>query len=461
MTNNPDIIKKAKKYVRRYKIWNSITIILILAVFSFITVFNKIIGALFLIAFLILWDRIGLGFLYRVCIQSVLIDKIDPETYLAIMCHGKMNSPLALERVSGEYYLGNYKTVMDICQSKLNDPEIPEEYHFYYLIDMANVYFDLGDTDNLRNVCERYEESIAKKNPKLQNQIRKRFFRMTFYDRYVNGKYDECENLIISKKPKKIQTYRALFIKARLAEIQGKTEEARGYYEILIKKGTHLNGGKLAKKYRMEMDGQETGDLFSSFDLSGESSEVIDIKESSKVSSRFSRSKKPYKILKTCFIYIVLIILFIFAYQSFSEQQDQMDPELYREEIRVLLEKNYDEVEVFDTFEPMKDGEIVDAMFLCKIKNFLLVGSVYYYEGEADMHYKEKAIHHISTLLNDDYVFVKQSFSCVTSDHYVNYILLTNEDDIPEEYYHLSAFELEEKTLYLVITDILPYENTQ
>ena len=143
---------------------------------------------------------------------------------------------------------------------KLDDPKTATRYKYHYLTYLANVYFDIGDDEKLRSVCEQYEIALAKEKTSKEANCRTRFARMTFYDLYLKQNIEACITWVNTPTPIKLTQYHRTLCKARLALMQGNAEEANEYYELLAKEAAHLNYGKLAIKQLAEQKNQEIDD---------------------------------------------------------------------------------------------------------------------------------------------------------------------------------------------------------
>ncbi len=253
MQNNPDIVQKAKRYVRRYKIWCVVMSTCTVLGYGAISLSGNVLWALVVSLSIIL---IGSPILFHQCILSILNKKLDADAYLATVYQGKFDTPSALWQLYGEYFCGHYQNVINICKMKSDDPRTPKRYQYHYLTYLANVYFDIEDNENLRKVCEQYELALAKEKPRRQAYCRTHFPRMLFYDLYLKQDVAACMAWINAPAPVILNQYHRTFCKARLALMQGKAEEAVGYYETLVKEASQLNYGKLAMKNLADMENE-------------------------------------------------------------------------------------------------------------------------------------------------------------------------------------------------------------
>ena len=274
MQNNPDVIQKAKHYLKRYKIWctilgTCITLGFYAAVLwgNFITIVLALVGCL--LAFLI-----GTPIVFSKCILSILNKKMDAETYLATVYQGNLDTPSATHQLYGEYYCGHYQNVISICKMKSDDQKTSNYNMYCYLTYLANVYFDIEDDENLQRICEQFEIALAKEEPKKQAYFRTRFPRMTFYDLYLKHDIEACIAWANTPTPTMLAQYHRNLCKARLALMQGNVDEANAYYEILAKEAAHLNYGKIAIKQLDKQTNQEVDDSLQTLIISDETANV-------------------------------------------------------------------------------------------------------------------------------------------------------------------------------------------
>lgn len=448
MQNNPDVIQKAKRYVKRYKIWCTIFGFCIVLGYCSVALQGNIIATLVALVVLLLIILIGSPIVFNKCILSILNKKLDADTYLATVYQGNFDTPAALWQLYGEYFCGHYQNVISICKLKLNDPKTANRYKYHYLTYLANVYFDIGDDENLRSVCEQYEIALAKEKPSKQANCRTRFPRMTFYNLYLKQNIDACITWVNTPTPIILNQYHRKLCKARLSLMQGNAEEANEYYEVLAKEAAHLNYGKLAIKQLAEQKNQEVDDSLQTLTVSDESADVTLYP---------ANRRKLRKIIGICLVAFILIYSAVGVLRVLdSEKKYEREMEAYRESIRVLVEQDYDGVAVIETFT-LKNGEdIIDTMFICKTDKDIIVGCTYVYDENPEQYYEKMTDISIASLSEDRSPLWYCSFPSKTSHNQIESYFYTVEADIPADYVHLSTFEINGQKVYYVITEIVP-----
>lgn len=254
MQNSQDTMKKAKKCINKYKLsclMLSISFALTFALLVFLfdsSLITKIIGFVFALLISGIIFVIGGPVVFNKCIVSIVSKDLDPDTYLSAIRIGNFDTVDATWQILGEYYCGNYNNVVSICKTKLEDPNMLKRYKYTYLTYLANVYFEVGDDENLRKVCEQFETYLSKEIEQKQPKFRKQFPRMTFYDLYLKNDIDACFKWLSAPTPLKLNQAHRSYSKAKLLYMQGKKDEARSYCEKLAQELPQTNYGKLSIK---------------------------------------------------------------------------------------------------------------------------------------------------------------------------------------------------------------------
>lgn len=449
MQNDLDVIQKAKMYIKRYTICCTVLGLSIVLGFWLSAMFGNVATMLSSLIAGLLLIFIGSSIIFNKCVASVLNKKLDAETYLAMISCGNLDTPAAIWQLYGEYFCGNYQNVVSICKMKLDDPKMAERYRYHYLTYLANVYFDIGDDENLRKVCEQYESALINEKPRKQARFRTYFSRMTFYGFYLNQNIEACMDWINKPAPMLITQYNRTFCKARLALMQGNTAEADKYFEALAKEAPQLNYGKLATNRLSAENPQTLEDRPSTFVISDEPTEVT------LHPTNRRKLRKPLAVLA-----IVLILMYAVVgilRDLDAKEKYEREIESYRESIRVLVEEDYDGVKILDTFT-LKNGEdIIDTMFICQTEKEIIVGCTYVYSDDpTKQYYKTMAYISVESLSEDRSPLWYWSFPSKTSHNQIESYFYTVKADVPADYVYLSSFEINGQKVYYVITEIIP-----
>ena len=362
---------------------------------------------------------------------------------------GKLDAPDSVHQINGEYLCGNYQNVISLCEMKMADPNISKDTKYAYLLYLANVYFDIGDDENLRKICECFNAKLSSEEPKVQKNIRATLSRMELYNSYANNDMDGCIRMMNEPFPHPSLQYFRNFFRARLALIQGNMEQARKYYQDLSENAQRSNYKKLAAKLLTKLENSEASDYTLTLaEVEGDQPAELEL--------CYAAPKRNWLKLTIDFIVSAIIILSI----AIPLTNIRLDRE-HREDIRVLVEEDHDDVVILDTFTLKNGKEIVEDMFICQTDSEIILGCVYVYEDETQLYYDNIYDFSLSHICKGKQFFAYCSFPAEISDNQVNCSFWTVKEKVPTEYIHLSEFEVNGKTVYFVVTDITPYTSAE
>lgn len=439
-----DVNAKAKKQIRLFRIsyvlWTISVLVfaLIGAGYARVKGYIAILILIYIAGFVLL--RLGNVFLSQRCFLDVLTRKLDADAFLAILRQSRLDTPAALWQIVGEYYCGNYHNALRICTQKLEEQQTPSRASYQYISLLANVYFDIGDWEKLTQICQRFEEDLAKEGPAKQKKYRKAFRRMTMYQSFVKQDMDACRQYLEAKASTPIQEHAKTFCKARIALLQGDEETAQIHLKALSQAVPQLNFGKLALQLLAQL---EDGTC---------SQEVLIVEDTGAVELYTIKNyAQRQKIRKGILIVCCVIILCNIAMLS-----QVQEPAFWRD-IRVLVEQDYDDVVIHDIFTLQKGEEVVDTMFICQTDDSILVGCLYRYGGEETMYYKEQIKLPFGVLIEEKSPVYQGVFASKTSANLIYASVYTNVIDLPEtEVCHVSSFFVGDLPVYFVVTEIEP-----
>ena len=152
MNNSPLLIKKAKKRVARHVISSAVLSVLLIAAYVAISMTDFPYAALIALAIFVPIVGVCGTLLFKVNILSILHRDLDPALFLEVMRRGKLHRPDAMWQIYGEYFHGSYRNAVAVCKMMLSDPKCSKNSKYSYMGYLANVYFDLGDRDALRDI---------------------------------------------------------------------------------------------------------------------------------------------------------------------------------------------------------------------------------------------------------------------------------------------------------------------
>jgi hypothetical protein len=275
---------------------------------------------------------------------------------------------------------------------------------------------------------------------------------MTFYDFYLKQNIDACVTWVNTPSPITLNQYHRKLCKARIALMQGNTEEANEYYEALAKEAPHLNYGKLAIKQLAEQKNQEIDDSLQTLTI---------LDEAANVTLYPAKRQKLRKIIGICLIVFVAIIYFAIGILGVINSDKNGDGKsdaynAYLENVRMLVEEDYDNVVMLGAFNLKNGEENIDAMFVCRTDEKIIVGCLYTYDGDSQQYYEKMTDISIASLSEDRSPLWYCSFPSKTSHNQIESYFYTVEADVPDNYLHLSTFEINGQKVYYVITEIVP-----
>ena len=439
MQISPEATKKAKKIYRKYVFARIATLFAMGILVGFAAVSHSIPIMIFVPIFAILVAVIIISILARVLIFKTGTHKLDPEAYLATVYHYKFDNSSSTWQIFGEYIFGNYKNVISICKRKLCDKVAEKRYKCSYLAYLANVYFDVGDDERLEEVCASFEVCISSKKPRAQAKSRIKYPYMAFFRMYLNRQFDDCAKWLGTAPTYPLDKYRRLYLKARLALIQENSEEANGYFEQLASEVPQLNFGKLAAKHLCEANNQDTA-AYEQLQTSDDSSAVLIVSDGKKRGLSLA-------------VFICSAILLTFM--IFDSVSKEIEYSSFVEEVRVLVEQDYDGVTVCDVANLTKGVDHIDTIFVCTTDEYILVGCLYTYLGESELRYEVFKELPIASLSDENSPLLRCQYHAKTSDNTVDSCFYINKSKLPSEYYYLSKFEVKGQTVYYVVSDII------
>ncbi len=143
--------------------------------------------------FYIISSRLIMRFLYRKYIASVLLVDNNPQKYLNLFKLGKFYSKTHFELINTLIHCGKYNNAINICEKMLRTNKT-RKYKYFYLYFIAKCYFRIDDLENLKIICDRFENELETENK--QDVIRKRYPFFEFCQAYINCDYLFCKNYV-------------------------------------------------------------------------------------------------------------------------------------------------------------------------------------------------------------------------------------------------------------------------
>ncbi len=456
-------MKTAKQYIQKYRVLSlALTIVLL----SLIPVVYFSIKS-YTVALLCYIAICAVGFfakriITRKVLLSVLVDDLNAPLFRQIVRRGKF----AGVQLLSEYYCGNFGNVVEICRKKLADPKAAKKGRYMYLGRLAAVYYLAGDDENLRAVCQEVEEYLKTEKPSVKRKQAAYINLFNFYNAYLNGDWETCEKLDARQVKTNLDRIAAAHSHARLALAKGEIERAKELFEEARQApnlcyATYANEGLRAI---------EEGTPY------GEGLEPLAVTEDfyvmypTKVSGFFRRASI------VCFV-IAIILLWVSAAIEFEEirkaeqakeaqTQQGKEPDLkklnqlkqnreeyanHKEKIRLLVEEEYDNVEVLSSFNIKKDDDALDTLCVFKTDEDLVLATIYIHTGDENTYYYQVQATLPLSALEDPYMVRDFRFDCVTSDMTAAVRFCSNPVSFPAGALGYMSLDVNGKTVYFVL----------
>ena len=129
-------------------------------------------------------------------ISDVIVKDLDAPLYKELIHQMKIYRSDALFQIESELFNGNYENVLAICYRKLATEYYYDRFKYYYFAFLAKCYFSVGDDENLKDICERFRMCVESEKPKFGKKVRNKFLSFTFFDAYLKGDIDACEQYV-------------------------------------------------------------------------------------------------------------------------------------------------------------------------------------------------------------------------------------------------------------------------
>lgn len=444
------ITQKAKKLIKKYRVCVILIFLLTIILYVLTTFFIKNFF-LFPVTILLLFTTLFCCYIcFNKYIKGSLHNDLDGHLYREIIKQGKFFDSGALWQISGEYFSGNYENVIELCNRNLSNPKTAKKYSINYYLFLLNVYFDTGNDEKLSETLKIFDKCLLSIKKSKKKRLAYDLARVDYYRNYLIHDYDSCKKYVDADKTTNLEHLRSAFFKARILLCQKESEKAKVLFQYITETTDSLNYTKLSKNGLDSINKKIS--YKDTFDEIIPNKEVIIYKQSK--AKRILR-----KVVAVLFLISFLFTTIIYSYlfylnvkQVVFHLQYKKKIHEYNENIRVLVEEEYDEVEILHNFNLEYNGQIADSMFICKTDKSILFCSVYSYKNDKELHFDVKheiLISNLDTLYETpDYM----KFKCTTTNLHAYGYCYTNTEKLPDDYIHISTVTVNDKTLYFVIT---------
>lgn len=434
-------IKTAKQCLQAYRTFRLGYVIALVILFGGCTLLLYPVGAGYFLLVILSTILLSVGanlFSYQKWILAALTKDLDSSLYYEIVKTGKFYNNLAFEHLQAEFHAGNYNNAAAICYQKLADPKIAKKFSFVYLSFLAHMYFRTGDDVRLGEVCERIDALIAEQK-KISKNIKNWIAAIPFFQAYLRRDWATCE-AFWNNNPSKLeleQVTRSYSI-ARVALSVGENEKAKALFEEVVQKAPKLH---LSTHAAHALEAIEADRPY------GEGIEPISPTEN----FMLPVAPKNTKVI-TVLLWVMIMCIFLYAvYSKWEEKQWEREYEEYVEEIRLLVEENYDNVTVAQTFDPMYEDMIVDNMFVCEVDSGMILGAVYVCGDEYTLCYDTFVTIDRETLQSEEKLCMVTEFESATC--YINIVMgfYSKVEDVPEDAWGIYYATPHGRPLYIAL----------
>lgn len=401
----------------------------------------------------------------RKVILSVLMDDLNAPLFCRIVKKGKF----AGLQLWSEYYCGNFGNVVELCRKKLADPKAAKKGRYMYLGRLAAVYYAMGDSESLQTVCQEVEEYLKTEKPSVKSKQAAYIKLFDFYNAYLAGDWETCEKLEERQTKSNLDRMAWVNSHARLALAKGDVARAKELFEEVRKVPNLCYAACAEEGLRAIEEGTPYGEGVEPL----ASTEDFYVIYPSKIAGFFRRASI------VCFV-IAIILLWVSAGLELQErmeaerqeelqnqqkneldlekfeqlEQNREEYEQYKEKLRVLVEKDYDNVEVLSAFSIEKEGKIQDTMFLFKTDDSLCLATIYIYTGDKDTYYYQVQTTLPISAFEDPNLVRDFNFDCVTTNTTVSVRFCLKKTSFPTSGLGYLQITVSEKTVYLVLLSV-------
>jgi len=261
MVNN-DINNIITSCNRKFNIWLAVALII-----SFLILFlniNFILKILFAVCFFFITVVISSTVIKSKYINPILNNELNPQKYYIVICGTHNATKYAIDEMMVAYFMRDYNAVINICNLKIKDKKT-RNYKYIFIQYLARTYFDVGDYENLKATCERFESELSKvKNLKLAKKIRNAYENpIKYYESYLSADFKTCKEQykqliddanILKSKLAKIAAY---YLYAIACYKLGELDEAKAYFTVIVNEAPLLCYCETAKNYIFAIDNNQ------------------------------------------------------------------------------------------------------------------------------------------------------------------------------------------------------------
>lgn len=353
-------------------------------------------------------------------ILSILFNEMDAFKFRNVIFNAKHMSKDNVYMLMAALYSGDYQTLVNICVKKLHEKAMNKN-KYTYLVFLAHAYFQLRDDQKLAEVCTFFERLVSA--DKNKGVITKHFPSMNFYSCFLNKEYDKCK--IICNEETYLETsilqITGEFNYAVSCFNNGELQAAECCFKKIIEKAPKMHFCILSQNYLQEIEGNNKQT----------NSEILP--ENTSVLS----GKKKLQIRYTAIVlFFIILISASFGNLYITQKKD------FEYKLKNALSDVYAEYQIIENFELKKDGKKVDNICVVTTDEELIdVWLIKTNDKGESFHYFDA----IRGAIEDQYYCIKSA----TSDYYIGLQLYNNKAEIPEKYYKIVDFTMDNDEYYM------------
>lgn len=303
-------------------------------------------------------------FKFRKHILSIILDDLDAPLYREVLKQSKHGARNILWDIQSEFYIGNIRGAIDLCEAALKAGAIRKRDNRVALTFLAGWYFIGGDDEGVASVCRRYRELGAPKIKTKQTKLMAKIIEK--YESYLAGDYDEFLRPIDKKRKGALYPIADSFEEALINMKKGDTKSARVLFSAVAVSAENTVFGMIAKRAIDEIDRGGTYENAARTEFEPIDTDLI-------VSNYIEASKKSQKRRTIVFVICGLLLAYMLpsAIRNYISDVDTVVT-------HGVLDRLYGDVEILDTVRFWLNGEKTDKIFIADIGEGLIVGSKYW-----------------------------------------------------------------------------------
>lgn len=420
-----DIITSCNKKFNRCSAFALVISLLIL----FLSI-NIIVKILFAVCFFFIVIAMASTIIRNKYINPILNNELNPQKYYTVICGTHNATKYAIDEMLVSYFMRDYNAVINICNLKLKDKKI-RNYKYFYIQYLARTYFDLGDYENLKATCEKFESELSEvKNLKSAKKIRNAFGNpIKYYDSYLSADFKACkeqykrlidDSILLNNKLQKIAAY---YLYAIACYKLGELEEAKAYFTVIVNEAPLLCYCEIAKNYMHAIDNNQE------FALEKQSIEI-------EPNYEIPQGKTVVPDKKRVTIGIIAILLIMVIICIVSAKNAPSTPEK-------ILKNTQGMTELILTYEVNKEKDLF-CFYNTKQNGF----SASFLDCKSEEKYS------VDITTEGLWTGAKGEIGVAKSDLIIEFALYDSVYDIPTKKFAVKEFSLEGATAYFCITAV-------